>query len=104
MPELWEFLLAEWVPALYEEDWYNTGDTALPCPDGSRGAPCKRSPDDNNVLYDNKLLGVPRFRQLRLTNNSCDVHPAFESNIKENKDNIDGLNKMDWLKFGGYYN
>ena len=77
VPELWEFLLDEWVPAVYEGDWYNDGDMPeMPCPDGSTGA-CPRSQDDRGVLYDNKLLGVPRIRQLRVRNDSCKVHPAF---------------------------
>ena len=34
----------------------------FPCPDGSTGAPCTRNDQDANVLYDNKMLGVPRFQ------------------------------------------
>jgi len=83
VPDLWQFLLEEWVPALYNEEWYNAGDIPeLACPDGTTGAPCKRSVQDKNVLYDNKLLGVARIRQLRLKNDSCSVHPVFKSNIK----------------------
>ena len=32
----------------------------FPCPDGSTGAACPRNEQDANVLYDNKMLGVPR--------------------------------------------
>ena len=46
---------------------YNAGDIPeLPCSDGSTGAPCKRSIQDKNVLYENKLLGVARIRQVTL--------------------------------------
>ena len=37
VPELWEFLLGEWVPAVYEETWYNDGDTDFECPDKTKG-------------------------------------------------------------------
>ena len=49
---------------------YNAGDIPeLPCSDGSTGAPCKRSIQDKNVLYENKLLGVARIRQVTLGTN-----------------------------------
>ena len=54
---------------------YNTGELGMPCPgvkpedcklmsDGqsSCDGPCKRGPEDANMLYENKLLGVPRLR------------------------------------------
>ena len=28
--------------------------------------PCKRSQEDANILYENKLLGVPRIRMVRI--------------------------------------
>lgn len=41
------------------------------------------NPDMNYVLYENKLLGVPRFRQVRVRNDSCTVHPDFADEIKQ---------------------
>ena len=80
VPELWEFLLGEWVPAVYEETWYNDGDTDFECPDKSKGK-CPRVGDDRGILYDNKMLGVPRIRQIRVKNDSCEIHPQFSSTI-----------------------
>ena len=74
-------MLDEWVPAIYEQDWYNDGDRPeFPCKDGGTGK-CKRSLEDDGVLYDNKLLGVPRIRQLRVKNDSCEIHPQFSGII-----------------------
>ena len=36
----------------------------FPCPDGSTGGPCPRNDQDANVLYDNKMLGVPRSEDI----------------------------------------
>ena len=35
----------------------------------------------NFIFYENKLLGVPRFRQLRVKNNSCNVNPIMKKMI-----------------------
>lgn len=35
------------------------------------------------VLFENKILGLPRLRQLRVTNHSCVVHEKFQSSINE---------------------
>lgn len=35
------------------------------------------------VLFENKILGLPRLRQLRVTNHSCVVHEKFQSTIAE---------------------
>ena len=83
-------------------DRYNDGDRPdLPCPDSDTKTtgPCPRALEDSGVLYDNKLLGVPRWvemvrgvvvmvmvtvfriRQLRIRNDSCEIHPQFSSTI-----------------------
>ena len=70
------------VPSIYQTKWYNDGDNPMfPCPDGSTGGPCERNEEDANMLYDNKMLGVPRLRQLRVRNDSCEVHPLFQASI-----------------------
>ena len=38
----------------------------FPCPDGSTGAACPRNEQDANVLYDNKMLGVPRWFKVKV--------------------------------------
>ena len=97
---LWKFLLEEWVPASYQNNWYNDGGNPLfPCIDGSNGA-CPRIQDDVGILFDNKMLGVPRLRQLRVKNDSCEIHPQFSNTIRKGfkkvKINIRGTvkNKM----------
>ncbi len=51
--------------ALYKWDWYN-GQNAT----------------SNMIYYENKLLGSPRIRQLRVKNNSCKVNSLFNGEIK----------------------
>lgn len=54
---------------LYWEEWYNN------------------QPLDANqmgyIYYENKLLGVPRLRQLKVSSNSCTVHPDFSEVIRD---------------------
>jgi hypothetical protein len=35
------------------------------------------------ILFENKILGLPRLRQLRVTNHSCTVYKKFLSTIPE---------------------
>ena len=35
-----------------------------------------------NLMYENRMLGVPRIRQLRTSNSSCSVHKDFKKAIK----------------------
>lgn len=32
---------------------------------------------DQKILYENKLLGVPRIRQVKVKNDSCVIHAYF---------------------------
>ena len=41
------------------------------------------------IMYSNRLLGVPRLRSLRVTNNSCLVPVAFTDAIKVCYDSYD---------------
>jgi len=34
-------------------------------------------------FYGNRLVGVPRLRQLRVRNDSCSIHPDFKSYVTE---------------------
>ncbi|KAK8775402.1 hypothetical protein V5799_031254 [Amblyomma americanum] len=54
--------------ALYWENWYNNQSTLA---------------DDRNILYENRLLGSPRIRQLRVRNDSCNVHSDFKKAITQ---------------------
>ena len=45
--------------------------------------PCPVAPADRNILYENRLLGLPRLRQIRVKNDSCLVHPDFQNAIKQ---------------------
>lgn len=56
------------INSLYWENWYNNRST---------------SADDRNILYENRLLGSPRIRQLRVRNDSCNVHPDFKKAITQ---------------------
>ncbi len=54
---------------IYWEKWYNTGDpnTNIRCPDGSLATkPCNVSAADRNIMYENRVLGLPRIRQVRM--------------------------------------
>jgi len=54
---------------LYWETWYNN----ISVPDEQLGY----------IYYENKLLGVPRLRQLQVHSNSCVVHEDFQDAIRE---------------------
>jgi len=73
MNDLWDYLgtsgteQGAFQNALFAwNKWYNNDDA-----------------DQDGYLYHvNKLLGVPRIRQLKVRNDSCTVHPDFASEIK----------------------
>lgn len=62
----WEWAEKPMLDGLYWETWYNG----------------KNKSEHNYVLHENKMLGVPRLRQLRVRNDSCAVHDDFKDNIK----------------------
>ena len=45
--------------------------------------------DAGYIFYENKLLGVPRIRQLKVRNDSCQVHRDFAEDITECFSNYD---------------
>jgi len=53
----------EFLDSLYWEFEYNSGEKAnFICPGGDVSiGPCPVAPTDRNVLYENRLLGVPRL-------------------------------------------
>jgi hypothetical protein len=67
MSDFWDVHEGPIVDGLYWESWYN-GDNVT-----TKGM----------IYYENKLLGVPRLRQVRVRNGSCQVHPYFQSLISD---------------------
>lgn len=72
LDNFWSFVEDVMLNALYWENWYNNRSMAS---------------DDRNILYENRLLGSPRIRQLRVRNDSCNVHPDFKKAITQCYDN-----------------
>ncbi|XP_071479306.1 polycystin-2-like [Diadema antillarum] len=68
MHDFWRFAEGPLVDGLYWETWYNDDNIT--------------SDELGYIFYENKLLGVPRLRQLKVTNDSCTVHSDFESTIR----------------------
>lgn len=69
MKEFWMYMNGPLSDGLYWEHYYNN-DTV--------------KPDDLGFIYfENKILGRPRIRQLRVKNDSCVVHDDFKSVIKD---------------------
>ena len=49
---------------LYWEYAYNAGAKNTVCPGGEEAralGPCPLAPSDRNILYENRLLGLPRY-------------------------------------------
>jgi len=67
--DFWGFAKGPLVDGLYWETWYNN-DTMKPDEMGY-------------IYYENKLLGIPRIREIRVHSNSCKVHEDFEGFIAE---------------------
>ncbi|XP_073252460.1 polycystin-2-like protein 1 [Porites lutea] len=69
MKEFWTYSNGPLSDGLYWEQYYNGKNV---------------SDDDLGFIYfENKILGRPRIRQLRVKNDSCVVHADFQSVIKE---------------------
>jgi len=52
---------------MFWETWYNQGMTNayIQCPDGTLATQaCATSLADRGILYENRLLGLPRLRQV----------------------------------------
>ena len=62
-----QFAESPLVDGLYWETWYNDQNVS--------------SDELGYIFYENKLLGVPRIRQLKVRSDSCEVHEDFKSEI-----------------------
>ncbi|RUS85640.1 hypothetical protein EGW08_006586 [Elysia chlorotica] len=67
--DFWKFTRGPLLDGLYWDKWYNGQD--LP------------ANTEGYIYYENKLLGVPRLRQLRVSTNSCTVNPEFSTFITD---------------------
>ncbi|XP_054164324.1 polycystic kidney disease 2-like 1 protein [Oppia nitens] len=65
MDDFWKFAEGPLMDGLYWERWYNNDSLIT----------------KNSVLYENYLLGSPRLRQLKVKNDSCEVHRDFQRAI-----------------------
>ena len=57
---------------LYWEYAYNVGAKNTVCPGGEEAralGPCPLAPSDRNILYENRLLGLPRYYIIMLDSN-----------------------------------
>ncbi|CAD5121175.1 DgyrCDS9711 [Dimorphilus gyrociliatus] len=68
MADMWRFAEGPLVSGLYWEQWYNGKNVT--------------NEELGYIFYENKLLGVPRIRQLKVKNDSCTVHDDFRNEIK----------------------
>ncbi|CAG5121215.1 unnamed protein product [Candidula unifasciata] len=67
--DFWSFARGPLMDGLYQETHYNNESL---------------SPEEMGyIYYENKLLGVPRIRQLKVRKNSCQVHEDFANFITE---------------------
>ena len=70
------------VPQMYDWNvWYDADETPL------TGKQLPKEGEGIYVLFENKLLGLPRIRQLRVKNNSCEIPADFANDIKTCYDN-----------------
>merc|ERR1711988_1457604 len=66
----WDYMEdGPFVKGVYWDTWYN-GDNIT-----------NIDTQDNFIFYEDKLLGVPRIRQVRIANNTCTVHEDFADTI-----------------------
>ncbi|XP_046350413.1 polycystin-2-like isoform X1 [Haliotis rufescens] len=85
--DFWRFTKGPMLRGLYWETWYNKEAV----PEQQLGY----------IYYENKLLGMPRLRQLKVHSNSCIVHDDFTDVIKECFDSY-STSIEDTHTFGNY--
>ena len=85
--QFWHYMEHDLLDNMYWEYDYGIDANKLKsynCPDGDNSiGPCSLTPEDRNILYENKLLGLPRLRQLRVRNDSCFV-PVVIQEMRRN--------------------
>ena len=61
-PLIVQYMEGDFLKSLYWEYEYNNGESSnFICPGGDEAVgPCPVAPSDRNILYENRLLGVPR--------------------------------------------
>nr|AKN21732.1 PKD2L-2 [Schmidtea mediterranea] len=67
--DFWKFLMGPLLNGLYWNVWYN-----------SRNMPAN---EQNYIYFENKLLGVPRIRQIRVKNNSCIIPNILQNKVNQ---------------------
>ena len=102
--DFWKFAEDDLMKGIYWEELYNKGRRVTEfrsisflddlmnffilfrCPHSELLAtqPCPVPPTDRNVMYENRMLGVPRMRQIKTTNTSCldTLLPDFSTAIR----------------------
>ncbi|XP_005098717.1 polycystic kidney disease 2-like 1 protein [Aplysia californica] len=67
--DFWKYAEGPLMDGLYWDTWYN-GQSLPPTTEGY-------------IYYENKLMGVPRLRHLRVRTNSCSVNEEFQNFISD---------------------
>jgi len=88
MQDFWDVMNGPTMDGLYWEEWYNGQNS---------------SSFSNFIYYENKLLGVPRLRQVRVKKNSCRIPAMFKTTIQDCYDSYSFFNE-DKSPFGIYAN
>ena len=85
--QFWDFAEGKMLDGIYWEQLYNKGIRKNPlvlCPTGEvADGPCPVLAIDRNVMYENRMLGVPRWRQLRVGNRTCTIDKNFKKAIQK---------------------
>ncbi|CAG7837931.1 unnamed protein product [Allacma fusca] len=77
LDDFWDFVEGPMLDNLYQQFLYNDGVVT--------SAPPATTPQvtTNGVLFENKLIGVPRLRQIRVRPDSCEIAPNFRQLIRQ---------------------
>ncbi|XP_056903628.1 polycystic kidney disease 2-like 1 protein [Takifugu flavidus] len=85
MTDFWTYAQGPLLDGLYWTKWYNNQSM--------------NTGDQSFIYYENMLLGVPRMRQIKILNNSCNVHSDFRDEIAGCFD-VYNEKKEDYFNFG----
>jgi hypothetical protein len=67
MGDYWDVMTGPMMDSLYWEKWYNDDNVT--------------ADQLGSIYFENKLLGMPRLRQVRVSPGSCKVNSKFQSTI-----------------------